>query len=146
MFCVARKIVGDKDIVCDIVQEIFVSYYEKLQNGHVINYPNSWLMRAVINKSVDYVNQQKKYLRLDAIQDDKEEGIIEKRQSEIAIQQAICRLNHKEMELVLLYSENFSYKEIAQMTGIRFSSVGKTLSRSLKRLKGILKTMGYEMY
>ena len=146
MFCVAHKVVGDKDVVSDIVQEVFVSYYEKLQNRHAINRPNSWLLRAVINKSVDYVNQQKKYVRLDAIQDNKEEDIIDKHQSEAVMQQALRRLNHQEMELVVLYSESFSYKEIAQITGIRFSSVGKTLSRSLNKLKEILKKMDDEMY
>ena len=137
--------VGDRDVVCDIVQEIFVSYYEKLRNGHAVNHPNSWLLRAVINKSVDYVNRQKKYVRLDAGYDDKEEDVVEKRQSEAVMQQALRRLNHQEMELVTLYSEDFSYKEIAQITGIRFSSVGKTLSRSLKKLGEILKKMDDEM-
>jgi len=39
-----------------------------------------------------------------------------------------------------------SYKEIAGITGIKYSSVGKMLSRTIKKLDEIIKRMGYEMY
>jgi len=50
------------------------------------------------------------------------------------------------MKIVILYSEEYSYKEIAKIAEINFSSVGKTLSRTLQKLKEILITMNYEMY
>jgi DNA-directed RNA polymerase specialized sigma24 family protein len=42
--------------------------------------------------------------------------------------------------LLTLYSEDFSYKEIAEITGIKFSSVGKTLARALKKLQNEIET------
>lgn len=60
MFGIAKKMVSDEDIVSDIVQEIFIYYYEKLQNGSVIENPKSWLIRATINKCIDHVNRRKK--------------------------------------------------------------------------------------
>jgi RNA polymerase sigma-70 factor (ECF subfamily) len=48
---------------------------------------------------------------------------------------AIAHLNEKEQTLVVLYSEGYSYKEIAEMTGRNLSSIGKTLSRIMDKIK-----------
>ncbi len=147
VFCIARKMVNDEDVVNDIVQEIFVCYFEKLQNGLFIHYPQAWLVRAAINKCIDHLNQRKKRMQLDTVnQLESEEESIEIQSPDMILKQALAELKPQEMELVILYSEDYSYKEIAQITGINFSSVGKTLSRTLQKLKGILKRLNYEMY
>jgi len=147
MFYVAKKIVSDEDVISDIVQEIFVCYYEKLQKGIEIHNPKSWLLRATINKCIDYINRNKKYVTINAIsQIEEDETDASINQSEIILRQAISKLKPQEIKLVLLYSESFSYKEISQIAEIKFSSVGKTLSRTLKKLKVILEKMNYEMY
>lgn len=56
------------------------------------------------------------------------------------------QLQPTERALLLLYCEDFSYKEIAESTGIRFTSVGKTLARTLAKMEKILKQQDYEMY
>jgi len=56
------------------------------------------------------------------------------------------RLTKDESVLAILYSEGCSYKEIAEITGIRLTSVGKTLSRTLMKLGNELKKMKYELY
>jgi RNA polymerase sigma-70 factor (ECF subfamily) len=75
-----------------------------------------------------------------------EEENFEIQQRDATLNQAIAKLKPQEMKLVILYSEGYSYKEIAQMADINFSSVGKTLSRTLHKLKEILKRLDYEMY
>ena len=142
MFCVARKIVNDEDVASDIVQEVFVYYFEKLQNGIAVHYPSSWLIRASMNKCVDYLNQKKKHMPLSVVN----EWEAEEEQSDSTLQQAISELKPAEMKLIMLYSEGYSYKEIAQIAEINLSSVGKTLSRALQKLKEILKRLNYEMY
>jgi RNA polymerase sigma-70 factor (ECF subfamily) len=62
------------------------------------------------------------------------------------IQQALSQLSPQDRQLAVLYSEGFSYKEISDIMGIRFSSVGKTLSRVINKLYGILKSNGYETF
>ncbi len=146
MFQLAQKMLVEQDDIPDILQEIFVCYYEKLKSGSSIEFPRSWLMKATVNKSIDYLNHQKRHTSLDAVKDYKEDELVEKQQSESEIRNAISQLSEKEMKLVILYSEDFSYKEISEITGIKFSSVGKSLFRSLEKLKVILKKMNYEMY
>ena len=48
--------------------------------------------------------------------------------------------------LVVLYSEGLSYKEIAKASGVRFSSIGKMLSRILKKLETELKSHRYDLF
>ena len=62
------------------------------------------------------------------------------------IQQALSQLSPQDRQLAVLYSEGFSYKEMSELVGIRFSSVGKTLSRVINKLHGILTSNGYETF
>ncbi len=147
MFCVAQKMVNDKDVVSDIVQDVFIYYYQKLQNGHEIFNHKSWLLRATINKCIDYINRHKRYLKLDAINPPvEEENLIEAKQNEVIVKQALSKLKPKERALAILYSDGLSYSEISQITGIKYSSVGKMLSRTLEKLKRYFKELNYEMY
>jgi len=61
-----------------------------------------------------------------------------------ALHRAISRLNRAEKAVMLLYLEECSYEEIAEVTGISVSNVGVKINRTKKKLKGILKEMGYE--
>ncbi len=139
--------INDRDAVRDIIQDIFI-YYHKISNkGNTIHKPKSWLMRATINKCIDYSKEQKKYLKIDSVAPIPIiEDSTEKKQEKEIIKQALARLKPKERVLAILYSEGMSYKEISEASGIKFSSVGKMLSRTIKKLNEILKKMDYEMY
>jgi len=146
VFGMARKMVNDGEVANDIVQEVFVYYFEKWQNGLVVHYLSSWLMRVTINKCVDYLNQMKKYTPLSIVSEWEAEEETSDSTSDATLKQAIAKLKPVEVKLIMLYSEGYSYKEIARITEINFSSVGKTLSRTLHKLKEILKRLNYEMY
>jgi len=147
MYCVAINMINDRDAVCDIIQDIFIYYHRRSQNGNTINKPKSWLMRATINKCIDYAKYQKKYIKLDSIVPISIfDESMEKNQEKEIIKLALSRLKPKERTLAILYSEGMSYKEISEVSGIKFSSVGKMLSRTIKKLDKILKKLDYEMY
>ena len=139
MFSIAYKMVGDKDIVNDILQEVFLSYYEKEQANQTIEFPSAWLVRAVINKCIDFSTRQTKHVQLEAIHPEPEIELKEEHPEAAALRRALKKLNSKELKLVLLYSEGYSYKEMAEATNIRFSSIGKLLSRALNKLKEIMR-------
>ena len=141
MFSIASKMVNDKDIASDIVRDVFMYFYEKSQEGHVVDNPRSWLLRAVINRCIDHSTQRKSFMKLDDLPR-KEEPLDDepdKNQSEKIVRNALGQLkSQEEMQLVVLYSEGYSYKEISEITGMKFTSIGKTISRTLKKLKEIL--------
>ena len=64
----------------------------------------------------------------------------------VALNKALDRLKPDERFLVVLYSEGLSYKEMAEVTEIKFSSIGKTLSRILKKIEIELKSQCDELY
>ena len=147
MFRVAKKMVGDSDDVSDIVQEVFICLLDKLKNGHVIHHPQSWLYRTTCNKCVDYFRQQKRLQNIESLKDyHTEDGFEGEQEIRAVINNAISKLKPQEKILAVLYSEGLSYKEIANATGIKFSSVGKTISRTLKKLERELKNQKYELY
>jgi RNA polymerase sigma-70 factor (ECF subfamily) len=147
MYRLAMKMVHDESTVDDIVQEVFVYYFEKMQNGYKVNHPPSWLAKATMNKCVDYLKYQEKFMQIDAATElPMEEVSFEINTLNTILKQTVSKLKPLEMKIVILYSEAYSYKEIAQIANINFASVGKTLSRTLQKLKELLKKMNYEMY
>jgi len=157
MYRLAMKMVHDEAVASDIIQEVFVYYFEKTQNtvgatftvAQKLNIKNTpaWLARATMNKCVDYLRHRDKFTPLNVMDNATfEEKPFEIQKTETLLKQAISKLKPLEIKIVILYSEEYSYKEIAKIAEINFSSVGKTLSRTLQKLKEILKTMNYEMY
>ncbi len=147
MFRVARKIVYDVDVVSDIVQEVFIYFFDKVNRGEEVRYPKSWLYRATYNKCIDYWREKKRFEHIDlieanGIEDENNDSSAET----VALNIALDRLKPDERFLVVLYSEGLSYKEMAEVTEIKFSSIGKTLSRILKKIEIELKSQCDELY
>lgn len=138
---------GQCEEVHDIVQDVFIAYYHKMQNGGVVEEPGAWLYRATLNKCVDSFRKRK--IRSTPITEP--EALMDEARSEgleirALLHVSIVRLKVVDRKLVTLYSEGFSYKEMAAITGIKYSSIGKMLSRALDKLKVELKKNGYEVF
>ena len=147
MYRVAIKMIGNSDAAKDIVQDVFVSLYEKRDDSKIIEYYSGWLYRATYNKCVDYIKQQGKFRHIEVVSNKiYEDGVFEKQETVAIIKRALNTLNTKERFLAVLYSEGLSYKEMAEVTGIHPASVGKTLSRTLKKLKKELKEEYNELF
>jgi len=144
MFRVAMKMINDSETVSDIVQEIFIYFYEKNKQGKQVEYPKSWLYRATVNKCIDFIKQNSKFESLSTNVEFIDNR--EKLDKAKIIQQALLKLKPTERSLIILYSEGLSYKELAEATDIKFSSIGKTLSRTLKKLKVELKKKEDELF
>jgi RNA polymerase sigma-70 factor (ECF subfamily) len=147
MFRVATRMVGDREDVSDIIQEIFIDFFNKTNNGNFIQHPKSWLYRATINKCIDNQRNRKRFQNLESLGEYKSEpAIADNQEIKDAIMLVISKLKPQEKILATVYSEGLSYKEIAEVTGIKFSSIGKMLSRTLKKIEKELKKQRYELY
>jgi RNA polymerase sigma-70 factor, ECF subfamily len=147
LFRVAMKMVGNRDSARDIVHDVFVQYYDRENEGHLILYPSSWLYRVVINKCIDFLKHATKFQTIMPSDNERSDDPDDMKEQRISmVQAALSVLNPHERALMVLYSEGMSYKEIAESSSIRFSSVGKTLSRTLAKLENELKKQKYELY
>ncbi len=146
IYSLAVKLISDKDIAKDITQETFIALYSSYSKNIEIKYPKTWLYKVATNKCFDIIKQRKLFntINLDDthIIDNNDDS---NNKSEY-IQYALKQLSAQNRLLVILYSEGISYKGMAEHTGIKFSSIGKTLSRALKKLEIELKDKKDELY
>ena len=147
IFNVVLKMVHDSENTSDLVQEIFIELYQNLEKNRIIEYPRSWLCKVAVNRCIDYCKKIHKHEKIELLSNLKdEENACEMDENQNVIRLAMAKLKKEESLLAILYSEGLTYKEIAQITGIRFSSVGQTLSRTLKKLGNELKKYKYDLY
>ena len=146
IYNVVRKMVSDKDDTSDLVQEVFIKLYQSLEKKIVIEHPVSWLYKVTINKCIDYTKKHQPHEKIELFTHIEDEHLVEPDEKQAIIRLAMTRLKEEEKMLAILYSEGLSYKEIAEITGMRFTSVGKTLARTLEKLGNELKNLKYDLY
>lgn len=135
----------------DIVQDVFVKLYTQIEGGVMVEYPKTWLYKVATNACLNAIGRNKETHSienaglLETIVADSIDTKIENDEQQRMVQRALLTLKENERTIVILYSEGLSYKEIAEASGVRFSSIGKCLSRSLEKLKPLLKNQYYEM-
>jgi len=132
LFRIAAKMLKATEDAKDVVQDVFAAYYFAMSNEKVIRDTKNWLIRSTINKGIDY---KRKMARTITMESPLSETIESPHDETSDILNAIDHLNEKEQTLVVLYSEGYSYKEIAEITGRNYHSIGKTLSRILDKIK-----------
>ena len=132
LFRIATKMLKASEDAKDVVQDVFTAYYFAMNNDKVIRDTKNWLVRSTINTGIDYKRKTARTITMESPLTDTNESP----HDEVSdILDAIDRLNEKEQTLVVLYSEGYSYKEIAEITGRNYHSIGKTLSRILDKIK-----------
>lgn len=147
LYRTAQKMIADEQVVADIVQEVFITLYEKIEKGDKIIYLKSWLYRITLNKSIDYIKRNKRFENLhEQIEYTQNHSQVEHQETQQLVRRSLNKLPENERLLVILYSEGLSYKEMAEVTGIKFTSIGKTLSRLLRKLEKELKKQQHEVY
>ena len=135
----------------DIVQEVFIRLYLHYESGGEVQYPKTWLYKVASNICINTVGRRKQTKHIETVNEldlgvcDSLELKIEEVEHMKIIQKALSTLKEQEKLMVILYSEGLSYKEISTISGVRFTSVSKSLSRALEKLKPLLKTQYHEM-
>lgn len=146
LWAIAVKMLGDEPAAEDVLQDVFTAYYQQSREDGRIRNPKSWLVRATVHKCSDVIAYRSRYVEIEQVSNTvSEDDALAKKLQLSDLQKILAQLSDKERQLAVLYSEGFSYREIADITQMRFTSVGKTLSRIMNKLYDILKSMNYEM-
>ncbi len=125
-----------EDLFQEIVYQLWKSYPGFKRESKV----SSWIYRIALNTaiavyrkskvSIDYYREFPEHIHLP-----KEKTISE---NEERLFSALQKLNDAEKAVISLYLEDFSYQEIAGITGLSESNVGVRLNRIKNKLKQIL--------
>jgi RNA polymerase sigma-70 factor (ECF subfamily) len=146
------RMVGDSDEVNDLTQEVFVKLYVQLNAGNTVVFPKTWLYRVATHLTINHLSRSKKHLQLEEAhqcelpETDTAEGQLEAGDRKRLVEKALMKLEERDRILLVLYAEGLSYKEIAEISSIGLTSVGKLLSRALQKLKKELNDEGYELF
>jgi RNA polymerase sigma-70 factor (ECF subfamily) len=123
----------------EIVYQLWKSY-PKLQNKNSIG---SWIYAVSINTSISRIKKEKRIEYQENVPElpDKSDIIdeITKNESLQLLVNAIYNLDEIDKSIMLLYLEEKSYDDIAEIIGISKSNVGVRINRAKKILKQTLK-------
>ncbi len=138
LFRYLHRLVGDPDVAADVAQESFVRLLDQdLPDGQVRN----WLFTVGTNLVRDRARtrtRRARLLRKPEAMPERPEGPDERvaRAERIeAVRAALDRLSGRDREILLMREEGFRYAEIAEVIGVKPSSVGTLLARALKRFE-----------
>ncbi len=129
----ARRLTGTRSDAEEIVQEAFLALHRRIaEDGGELTNARAWLFRVTTNAARDLERQRRVRAR-DASQTDAGTGVLdfeshlERRQ---LTRQTLQRMPRRMRRVLLLWSEGFKYREIADITGIEPGYVGVLLQRA----------------
>ncbi len=140
MYGLAYKILYDKSIVEDCVQEIFIKVYENLEKFRFGSSLGTWIYRIAMNHLININKKIDFYLDIDEERfQNKIEYSIELSELQDKIKDALNGLNELEKKVFILREmEGFSYKEIASITELNEGTVKSKLHYIKLKLREIL--------
>ena len=125
----------------DLFQEIVYQCWKSYPSFKGDSKISSWIYRIALNTAMATYRKPKPTVNyLDQLPDQidsNESSVISANEERLFW--ALRQLKDSEKALISLYLEDFSYKEIAQITGITESNAGVKLNRIKSKLKAILK-------
>ena len=128
----------------EVVFQLWKSF-PRLKNKNSIG---SWIYRIAINTSITKIKSETNIALNESIPDIRtDSSALDKMMENEAVQElmtAIRQLNAIDKAIMLLYLEEKSYEEIAEVIGITVSNVGARISRAKERLKQTLKNPNHE--
>jgi RNA polymerase sigma-70 factor (ECF subfamily) len=147
MYNTSLRIVNDTMEAEDIMQESFLSAFEKIETYSGTVSFGAWLKKIVINRSLDALNRRKAIFEdIDAytgIRDEGTEEITRKEDLDIQVEEvkeAINRLPDGYRVILSLYLlEGYDHDEIAEIMSISSSTSRSQLSRAKQKLISELK-------
>ena len=149
MYNTSLRIVNDSMEAEDIMQEAFLSAFEKIDTYSGSVSFGSWLKKIVVNRSLDSLNKRKEiFENIDShveIKDESDDETARREELEVkveAIKEAINALPDGYRIILSLYLlEGYDHDEIAEILSITSSTSRSQLTRAKQKLINDLKNV-----
>jgi RNA polymerase sigma-70 factor (ECF subfamily) len=139
IFKIASVYTNNTEDKADLVQEIIYQLWKSFDSFNQQSSLSTWLYRVALNVAIFQLKMTKKRIPTVEIdetilnyQDDDSSAMEQKWE---LFRQQIENLNLLDKAIVMLYLENKSYGEIAEIIGISVSNVGTKMQRIKEKLK-----------
>lgn len=134
IFKVASFYTDDEHPISDLYQEIVLNLWKAFPSFRGDSKYSTWIYRIALNTCVSFYRRSKRNVSyVDITMDIPEE--VDNNEEIQELYKLINRLGKIERALVLLYLDDKSYKEIAEITGLSVTNVATKLSRTKDKLK-----------
>jgi RNA polymerase sigma factor (sigma-70 family) len=145
---VVGRIIQRQEDVEDICQEVFIKVFKQLKRFRGESRLSTWIAKIAYNTSISHVRRKRKDVHsydeqpglIAAEKDDSlNQKMVEKEEAKKYLLELIEELpvNYRTV-LTLFHLEEFSYKEIEEITDMPEGTIKSYLSRARKLLKGKL--------
>src|SRR6185437_3525891 len=143
---VARAYTFTADDCQDLAQEILLQAWRSLPSFAGNSQPATWFYRVALNTAMNWQRKdkprrarQKPLLEVQPISTEApDDGQLQHRDTVDQLYKAINQLPKTDAALVLLYLDELSYREMAEVLGISESNVGVKLNRAKKALSALM--------
>lgn len=145
---VSRAYTLDHDEAQDLAQEILLQAWRSLPNFEGRAQIATWFYRVALNTAMNWHrhdkprrSRQQPLLEVQVVAGSEPSGAEQMQQRDTIEQlyRAINRLSKTDAALVLLYLDELSYREMAEVLGISENNVGVKLNRAKKALGKLMK-------
>ncbi len=122
----------------EVVYQLWRSYPSLKDKDRIA----SWIYAVAINTSISTIRKDSRLVFFDTIYETEHAETDNNIEHEINYQDllsALQKLNEIDRSIMLLYMEDYSYDDIAQIMGISTSNVGVKIHRIKNQLKNLLK-------
>lgn len=134
----------------DMFQEICIQAWRAYPQFKGESKFSTWLYRVAINTAISWIRKEKKHRVGDSdedkwisVSDDNPFYEQEEKQEKISdMHKAIQKLSEVDRTLVLLYLEEVSYADIADIMGLTINNIKVKMNRVKKRLRKLMEKNG----
>lgn len=139
IFKIASVYTNNLDDKADLVQEIIYQLWKSFDTFNQKSSLSTWMYRVALNVAIYQLKISKKRVSTVPIEEqilnyqDEDNHIVEQKWE--VFRQQIEHLNLLDKAIIMLYLENKSYEEIAEIIGISTSNVGTKMLRIKEKIK-----------
>jgi RNA polymerase sigma-70 factor (ECF subfamily) len=151
------RMLGDYDSALDVTQEVFIKVYNSLHRYSSDYKFSTWLYRIAHNATIDHLRRNS--MNTQSIETENADGAYqlqiesrdpspekerERKEWKAEIEAVVKRLPTAYRELILLrHSQDLSYDEIAEVTGLPLGTVKNRLFRAREMMREIFIGRGF---
>lgn len=151
LYKIGRSFSDNEEDFRDLFQEMLIQLWQSFPSFRGASQASTWLYRVALNTALSYRKKQRRQVSM-FVGDSEASNLAAQLQTQDnadsegridLLYRCINRLNKDERAIILLFLEEKSYEEIAEIIGITVNLVGVKLYRIRKRLHQLLLELGY---
>jgi RNA polymerase sigma factor (sigma-70 family) len=141
IYKICNSYCADKDDRDDLAQEIIYNLWKSFTSFNDEFKFSTWMYRVALNVAISFYRQEKKFKNHDSISEglivfeENSEGKNEVENNLRLLQDFINELKEIDKAIILLYLDNKSHREIAEITGFTETNVATKINRIKDKLR-----------